>query len=691
MTLPPNYTRLVLSPWPFLLLAPPEFIGVATIVMRGPYTGDFQQGLLASTVAVGASLVLLGVAYPLVIVARRRPWGARLRTTTGVVLVYVILGATQALLIITLSEGFGAHGGSPPLLTVIYVFTRPINLIILAIVVSQLGEGFATMRTVNGEVAERLQLARRTNAMLEAAETAMREESRATLVHQVRGPLRELVRNADGRTDNEVADDLDAFIATRLRPLSHVLHPVSVRLGLVSAVRSLDAEVLLDAAPAIERMDRDGVLLDEGVRLQVYRWIRDRLMPDASTRVALVMRGRELEVSVHPSAAGSLDAVQVVAGLHETGRGVLRAPLRGQVPSASQIASGQVGVEAPVPVRQRIRDVLTTPLPRRVGLVALIGLALVPNQLVAFQFNVDWRSILLGFTTAGTAITLAAIFNLLPKPRQTVSGAVLVVLEWVSTGVFPALVFSAAASALGLYSTFAQNIGLDLFRGTYRFTIIGLMLVIAHGVVVQAQRALTKATADFEAEERRRAEILAQSRQLDADVAEALHRTVQGRLAAAVVLMRMGRRPEAWDIVEDMAGVEIPRLLDRMGSPLGVAPNPPDGMRIDVYGAEALPDELIGDVRTALGELAVNAQRHGSATRLVVRIVSEGGVWMINCLDNGSGLSGPMTSGLGSRLLEELTARHGGHWVMQSAGSGCRVTLEIPDPQASPSPSPVSA
>ncbi|MEK9664204.1 MAG: hypothetical protein VW082_06245 [Candidatus Nanopelagicales bacterium] len=690
MTAPLRYTRLALSPWPFLLLAPPEFFGIATLITGGQNANDVAQGLIASTIAVGISLLLLAITFPLVTFARRRPWGDLLRTTTGVVLVYVVLGTLQALLILTLTASLGGHGGPSPLLTTIYILTRPINLIILAIVVGQLGEGIATMRTVNGEVAERLELARRTNAMLEQAEAAMREDSRATLVRQVRGPLRRLARNAHERTDTEVADDLDAFIATRLRPLSHVLHPVSVRLGLVSAVKSLDAEVYADAAPAIERMDRDGVLLDEGVRLQVYRWIRDRISPEASTRVAIVVRGRELEVSVHPSTAGSLDAVQVVAGLREIGRGVLRAPLRGQVPSARQIARHQGEGEAPGRVRQRVRDVLTTPLPRRVGLVALIGLALVPNQLILYQFDVDWRSILLGLTTASTAIALAAIFSVLPQPRQSVSGAVLVVVEWVATGIFPALAFSAAAFALGLYSTFAQNIAFDLFRGTYRFTIFGLILVVANGVVVQAHRALAIATAELEMEERRRERILAQSRQLDADVAEALHRTVQGRLAAAVVLIRLGRRAEAWEIVEGMAGVEIPRLLDRMQAPSGVVPVVPSGMRVEVFGAEALPEPLIADVRTALGEIAVNAQRHGGASSLQVRIVSVAGVWTIECRDDGTGFSEQPAPGLGSRLLEELTARYGGHWSLESGESGCLVLLEIPDPVRNPTSASVS-
>lgn len=680
MTLPPNYSRLRLSPWPFLILAVPEFFGLINFLGNVREDAGLSWVLGVSAAAVGASLAVMAIALPLVFAARRRPWGRGLRSTAGVLATYGVLGVVQTIVILVVAESFGGHGGLPLVLAVLFALTRPVNLVILAIVVGQLQEGFAAMRIANGEVADRIVLARQTNVLLERAETAMRAESRTTLDDQVRRPLTRLVRDAQGRPDAEVADDLDAFVAERLRPLSHVLHPVSVRLGLVSAVRSLDPDILMDAPPAVERMDRDGVLLDETVRLQVYRWIRDRLVTGSPTRVALVLRGRELEVSVHPAAAGSPDAVQVVAGLRELGRGVLRAPLRGQIPAASAIASDLQASAQPIHVRQRLRDVLTTPLPRRTGLVALIALGLLPYQMVAFQLDVEWRSVVLGLVTAGTAIVLAAIFSALPRVRHTTAGAIVVVAEWIATGVVPALAFSAVASSLGLYATFGENIALDVFRSTYRFTLVGLMLVIAHGVVAQAHRALELATADLDAEERRREEILAQSRQLDADVAEALHRTVQGRLAAAVVLIRLGRRAEAWEIVEDMAGVEIPRLLDRMQAPSGVVPVAPTGMRIDVYGAEALPEELVADIRTALGEIAVNAQRHGDASQLVVRIFSKDGQWIVDCLDNGRGPGPQMSAGLGSRLLEELTVRHGGYWSMTTDPEGCRVTLAVLDP-----------
>ena len=690
MTLPAN-SRLALSLWPFALLAPPEIFGVSSLVVREGTDVAFLWALSVGVLAVGASFLLAAALLPVIRRGLRSVGAPWWHSTASVVVIYSALGMLQAVAILVISDTLASHGGLPPFLAVIYVLARPVNLVILAIVVEQLRDGVSTMRTVNGEVAERIALTRRTNGLLEQAETSMREESRTALIEQVGHPLRTLVREAPGQSDDEVADELDNFIAERLRPLSHVLHPVSVRLGIVSAVQSLNPDVTMDVPPAVERMDRDGVLLDDGVRLQVYRWIREHLRAGTPTRVALVLRGRELEVSVHPSAPASLDAVQVVAGLREMGRGALRAPLRGQVPAASVIAGEQTAQEPPVLVRQRARDILTVPLPRRIGLVALIGLGSLPYQLVAFRWDLDWRSVLAALTLSAVAIVVSAVFTLLPRVRSTRTGAAVVVLEWIATGLIPAFAFGAAATALGLYASVGDNIGLDVFRSTYRFTIVGLILVVAHGVVVQSRRALELATGELEAEERRRGEILAQSRRLDTDVAEALHRTVQGRLAAAVVLIRLGRRDEAWNVVEDMAGVEIPRLLERMQVRSGVIPAVPSGLNVELISPDPLPEELVPDVRSALGEIAVNAQRHGGASRMTVRVTRQQGLWTIDCLDDGSGPARETTPGLGSRLLDELTFRHGGDWSFAPADSGCRVVLQIPDPATAPVPSPANA
>ena len=682
MTLPPS-RRLTLSVWPFVLIAPPELLAAMLLIEAKNITVPLPP-LAISVIGLGFSLAL---ALGLLVGARylvAQPKHARLRTNTATVLIYTVISVVQTSSSIILLDWMTGASSFPALLTALYIASRPVNVVVYAIVIDQFREGLRTMREVNGEVATRLDLARRTNSMLADAEATLREESRSVLAEQVGVPLRRLAREASQRPDAEAADDLDDFIAQRLRPLSHVLHPVSVRLGLISAVASLGERISLDASPALARMDRDGALLDDDVRQQVYRWIREQISGAAPIHVALVVRGRSLEVSVHPAGEGSLDAVQVVAGLREMSPGVVSAPLRGQVPAARELAGSRVTGEPIARVRQRLRDVLTVRLPRRIEFVALLSLGASPMQLVLFRWSVTWQSLVTVLTFSLVAIAVAGLLSMLPQARPTLPGATRVVAEWVATGVLPAICFATLASAFGLYSSVWDNIGLDIFRGIYRFTVTGLLLVIAHGVVVQASRALAAANDALEHEDRRREAILAESRELDADVAEALHRTVQGRLAAAVVMIRLGQRDHAWDIVEDMAGVEIPLLLERMQATEGLLPDPPSGLAFIVHGdEERLPPGLVDDVRTVLGEVAVNAQRHGGATVLDVNIRHGGGMWLITCQDDGGGLPANSSPGLGSRLLDDVTTRHGGRWSIRSTRRGCEVLLEIPDPASS--------
>lgn len=677
MTLPAN-TRLTLSIWPFVLIAPPEILAATLLIDREQKATLLSSPLAVTVVGVGLSflvaLALVGFARALS-ARSRATW---LRSTWGKITIYSFISIIQSTMAFLLLDGLTTLSTFPPLLTFLYIASRPISVIVYALVISQLTEGVRTMRRVNGAVAGRLDLARVTNGMLLAAEGAMREESQRTLRSQVATPLSQLTQRAAQASDEELADDLDAFIDQRLRPLSHVLHPVSVRLGLVSAVRSLDSAATLDATRAVEKMDRDGVLLDDDVRVQVYRWIRDRLTGTGGAQVAFVMRGRELEVSVHPVRSAGLDAVQVVAGLRELRPGVLAAPLRGQIPSAQELASAQEFDVEPIHVRQRLREVLTERLPHRAELVALISLGAAPMQLVVFRWDVEWTSMAAVLTFIVVAIALSAILALLPQARPTIPGATRVVLEWVAVGVTPAVSFALVAYAVGLTASPWANLEFDIFRGIYRFTITGLMLVIAHGVVVQANRALLTTNAALDAEDQRREAILVQSRQLEADVAEALHRTVQGRLAAAVVLLRLGRGVQAREILDDMAGIEIPLLLERIQPHAGAAPQAPDGLVLRMHVSEDdLPASLSADVRTAVGEIAVNARRHGSATELDVTIVRAHGVWVVQCQDNGRGLAANATPGLGSRLLDEICARHEGRWHMATTEAGALVTIEL--------------
>ena len=479
----------------------------------------------------------------------------------------------------------------------------------------------------------------------------------------------------------ELADELDDFIGERLRPMAHVLHPVSVRLGLIPALRSLDPLCLISATPTVERMDSDGVLLDDDVRLQVYRWMRESLPESGGSSTALVIRGRDLEVSIHPSRGRDLDAVQLVAGLRRVREGVIAAPLRGQITEWVDIEADPFADAPPRRERYRLRDLLTVRLPRRLLLVFLLTLGSAPLQFVVYQWAVTPATLVASACLALAPLVATYALDRLPAPSRTLAGAWRVVGEWCLIALAAVLGVAVPATIFGLFPEGAAEWILMAFRMSYRYLLPGLAVVASYGLVVVAQRRLERANTALAHERQRRVEILAESQRLDRDVAEALHRTVQGRLAAAVVMLRLGERQAAWQQIVDMATVEVPELLSRLGERVPTSAlviDPPMGLSVIQIGDITLEPDMLEDARSALGEIAANARRHGHASALVIRVEHSTTGWRLVCEDNGDGITSDTAPGLGSRLLDETVARYGGSWSIAPMEKGCRVTIDLP-------------
>lgn len=672
--------HLGLSLWPFAFLTVGEFLGTILILRAVPNPPGASEmiryGLFSSTLGFVFAAVMVWIARRLIASTRSVRW----RSVPAALVIYWLIaaasGALMAALVVTVRGG-----GYPAILLVLWTVTRPVNILVLAVVVQLMRDGFAASRDVDGILQERLSLARSTNATLEVAEASLRAESRRLLEQQVAVPLGDIVRSAGTRSDVELADDVDDFIASRLRPMAHVLHPVSVRLGLMPAMRSLDPMGTISAAPMIERMDADGALLDDGVRLQVYRWMRESLPASGGSSAALVVRGRELEVSIHPSTDRPLDAVQLVAGLRRVRSGVIAAPLRGQVTEWVDLEADPLADKPPRRERYRLRDLITVPLPRRVLLVVLLTLGAAPLQFVVYQWALTPAAILTCLCLAAAPILTAYILDRLPPPRRTLAGAWRVVGEWALISLAGVLGIGIPATVFGLFpDDFAEWLFMA-FRMSYRYLLPGLAVVASYGLVVVAQRRLELANSALALERQRRVEILAESQRADRDVAEALHRTVQGRLAAAVVMLRLGERDDAWVQIVAMATVEVPELLGRLGGagPSGsLVVDPPIGLRVVQVGDVVADQSVLMDLRSALGEVAVNARRHGGATALVISVEHGPTQWRIVCEDDGRGVPAGSTPGLGSRLLDETVARYDGSWTIESTPRGSRVTICLP-------------
>ena len=672
--------HLGLSLWPFGFLTIGEFLG-AMLIMRAapdaPRAGEVvAYSFLSALVGFLIAAVLIWAARRLISTSRSAWW----RSVPAAILVYWIVAVVSGFLMAAVVVV--VRGGQYPLsLMVLWTVTRPVNVLVLALIVQLIRDGQRTSRDVDGILQERLSLARSTNATLEAAESSLRAESRRLLKEEVAVPLGDIVENGAHLGDDELADEVDDFIGERLRPMAHVLHPVSVRLGLIPALRSLDPRCLISASPSIERMDSDGVLLDDDVRLQVYRWMRENLPESGGSSTALVLRGRDLEVSIHPSRDRGLDAVQLVAGLRHVREGVIAAPLRGQVTEWVDIAADPFAGTPPRRERYRVRDLLTVPLPRRLLLVFLLTLGSAPLQFVVYQWALTPASLVASACLALAPLITTYALDRLPPPSHTLAGAWRVVGEWSLIALAAVLGVAVPATIFGLFPEGPAEWILMAFRMSYRYLLPGLAVVASYGLVVVAQRRLEQANTALASERQRRAEILAESQRLDRDVAEALHRTVQGRLAAAVVMLRLGDRQDAWTQILDMATVEVPELLSRLGERAptrALVIDPPMGLSVVQIGDISLSPDMLEDVRSVLGEVAANARRHGRAAALVIRVEQTTSGWHLVCEDDGLGIASDSMPGLGSRLLDETVARHGGSWSMEPMTKGCRVTIDLP-------------
>lgn len=672
--------RLSLSLWPFVILAVGESLG-AFLIVRGASVDRgssraLADALMASLAGIAVAAIMIWLARRMVDASRAPAW----RSPWASLAIYVVVSMVSGLVMVLVLLNF-SPGGYPAQLVVLYTVTRPINVVVLAVVVQQTRGGVEASRELQDDIRGKLELTRRTNAMIESAERELRAESRRLLSTEVAQPLNAILWNGYSLSDEALAGQLDEYIDSRLRPMAHVLHPVSVRLGLIPAIRGLDDTLTVDASPTVSRMDSDGALLDDSVRLQVYRWLRASFVAPGVSRAALAIRGRQLELSVFPPVDVPVDAVQAAAGMQLIGRGVVCAPLRGQVPDPQLEL---VMTDTPVEDRSqryRIRELLTVPLPYRVLLVVLLATGAAPFQFVLYRWQLSLETVIAASMLGLCAVLAAFALQPLPAPQPTLAGAARVVGEWAAIAAAAALGLLIPAALFDLLPPGPVEWALTFFRMSYRFFLPGILVVLSFGLLALAQRQLAIANGALEFEEERRAVLLAESQRVDRDVAEALHRTVQGRLAAAVIMLRLGQRERAWRQIVDMARTEIPILQDRLAdSPIGrdLVVDVPVGLSVVQVGEVDAATETVTQLQSVVGEIAVNARRHGGATLLIVTVTSEGGRQRIVCQDNGRGIEGIVRAGLGSRLLDETTARLGGHWLLESRPVGCRVVIDLP-------------
>ena len=516
------------------------------------------------------------------------------------------------------------------------------------------------------------------NQLLTHAELTRFHIYSAQIHDKVMQPLTEIVQHSEALPDDVLADELDALVSGTMRPLSHLLHPVSVRVGLVSAMRALGGQFELLAEPDLLERDAAGTLLDPNVRLQVYRWSRNLASTDAAVRISLDVVGDHLRLrATKVTSSRELDPIQQIAGLRLLEPSTLLAPLQG-VEAIFEPQPASDTTSLPGRAHVGFRELLTTSPVMKPGVVAVVAVVTAPGQafLDGFQAN---STTLLGLIVAIVIpIILASTLSGVPIRFNTTRGAITALGLWTSLGLVSAVIQLLTLTQLGANTLPTATVGWFALRGIARYLIPGVLWMTAHALTKRAQRDNETLTQQLDDLRRAHRDILDVADGTDRFVAETLHRSIQGRLSAAALMLRLNRSEEARAEVSTLLATTIPELIARLDNTnlasvdyrqfaLPAAPEI-SGLRIVdtidwvVLARRSSPVALA--LRRALAENAANAARHGGASRVESRADIGAKEVTVTSTDNGLGFTAEIAPGLGSRLCDEMVEQFGGEWSL---------------------------
>jgi two-component sensor histidine kinase len=228
---------------------------------------------------------------------------------------------------------------------------------------------------------------------------------------------------------------------------------------------------------------------------------------------------------------------------------------------------------------------------------------------------------------------------------------------------------------------------LRILGALMRYAVVAPMFVLTHGLVAQAQ-------ADTHVLERRqsasdvtRANLLSRADETDRFLAEALHRTVQGRVTAIALLLRLDRRKEAERELDTLTRGTLPELEAKLGEWMQVEvaesehASEVSGLLvtddIDWSAMRSQDEVLTARLRRAVDEIAINARRHGHATTLDVTLFRNETHLVLSCADNGEGPSAIPSPGLGSAILDDVCREYNGTWSLTRQEPITRVRVEL--------------
>ena len=540
----------------------------------------------------------------------------------------------------------------------------------------------------------------RLNLLLAEAERERFTGYRNVINNQVSRPLAATRAWAAQMPDESLADWIDHFQATVMRPLAHLLHPVSVRVGLIPAIAALGRSFAVTASPELTDLDSRGELLDKNVRLQVFRWVRHLSANDEpqsrDSGMPVEIRLSVLDDHLHLAARGvrwsrELDPIQKVAGLtllsvSDDDEVLLAAPLIGTAAS--------IDLHHGVPREHRPRVLrnkwllLTRPPVMDVRLVLLVGIVTLPFSFAILR-NADTparflTAVLSVFVPVALSIPLTRVGVTPGTPRGTFTAIGL----WLMLGLASGLTNIAIVSFITPESVTGLTVPVRLAGGVLRYSCVGLLIVTARGLSAQATSDAIALRVRLAAANANRAGVLDMADETDRFLSETLHRTVQGRLAAISLLLRLSRRDEAMNELGTLCEVTLPSLEERLltdaqadGALSPILSPGALGIRVDdsidwAALTESAPS-LAPIMRLVIEECAINARRHGGGSTMVVAMNDEAGRITLTCEDNGQGPPAELTRGLGSKLFDEICAEHKGDWSLARHGGVTRFSMSV--------------
>jgi signal transduction histidine kinase len=549
---------------------------------------------------------------------------------------------------------------------------------------------------VSNRLEHSLVAAQNLNALLEAAEHRRLLDYQSTISIKVSEPLNRVLTVNEDYSSEVLAQQLELFQTREMRPLSHQMHPVTVKVGLAPAIRSLGPVFHVLMPEDLVNLDVQGLLVHDHVRQQVFRWIQGLTPIGNSVDIRINRDATQMSVTaIGVKCVSELNPTAQVVGLTikcdaSESTMVLRAPLLGQ-DGAQTPADSDRGELATRTNWKGISAYITFPPYMQLSLIATAAIVVVPfNFIVLKETPESIQSAFIVLTLLGVVMPLliALPLHYFAKRRFRAPSPWKVVFLWVSLGVLSAFASNLAVFLLAPEKFLLLANAARLLGSMLKFTLTGLLFAATRGYLDQQDRDMRLLESALVDSRNKKAQLLESADETDRFLSETLHRTIQGRLSTITLLFRLDRREEALQELQIMCRDTVPEIEQRLIEallPQGSSKLPVPSASTDLSIEDtstwsdlfATNEQIATQLKRVVHECEVNAQRHGEATHMLIVVGEMNGLWEVRCVDDGIGPSRLAKPGLGSNLFDELCAHYSGEWSLVRLNQRTVFTLRI--------------